>query len=1137
METTVSAVRRAVGDSGRAQRIIRTLPGHGYQFVESVEVEAEAEPADGDDLEPAGAVGEAEPDIDLPPSAHESTLIDPPGFALPPLPVVSPAGVGIPVLAPLPGGGERKLVTVLCCALGLPDAGPPLDLDTLYDLIQALYDMAQHVVQPYGGILQPATGNHLVAIFGALVTHEDHAQRAALTALELNHRLYEAPSLLRAPSGEAFALRTGLCTGLVAVREMGGVSGELLSVIGETASRAISLCEQAQPGTILCYDSTARLIQGFVRVEALSPLEETTGAEMVSQVRRIESVDVAASRFGDRSLTEFVNRERELEDLLALLQEVATGRGHAVGVVGEPGIGKSRLSYELRRRIVDQPFNYLQGRCLSYGQATPYLPVLDLLRQHCGLANTDSPDIVAAKVHLQVERSGMPPETWTPYLLWLLGVLPDAVDLSGTSPQALQNRIFEVLLQLLVAGCAQHPLIIEIEDLHWLDPTSEAFLSALVERLPGLRLLLICTYRPGYEPPWMRKSYTTQMSLRRLAPTNSQRMLHSVLAEVTVPSELEQELLARADGNPFFLEELTRSVAEQASYETAFTIPETIHAVLAARMDRLPAAEKRLLQIASVLGKDISLQLLKALTRLADDDLRSQLSALQATEFLYQTQAFPEPIYNFEHALTQDVAYQSLLQRTRRGYHRQIAEVLEEQFARTVDTQPEYLAHHYTEAGLHQQAIPYWQRAGQRDVERSANAEAVDHFSKALELLRPQPETSARVQLEIELQLAIGAPLLMIKGHTAPEVEQAYAWAYELCQQAGDPAQYFSALVGMWRFHLGQAHLRIARQLAEQCLTLAEEHQDPNLFQEAHLMLGLTLFYLGEFVLALEHLKPSLELYQNQSHDELRLSGGTEPGVICLLVMAWTLWKLGHWEAAKARSREAIALAETLEHGYSLSYALVCSGFLGQWSREVEAVSEHAERVIALSNEHGFVRWLQAGSILQGWVLAEQGQVEAGVAQINQSLATFRSMGWDIGMPNMLSVLAEAYGNNGQPEVGIEVLDEALAMVRRTEEHCYEAELHRLRGELLQDQYAMQDDLETADQEAETCFQQALEVARRQVARSLELRAAMSLSRLWQRQDKQTEAHQLLQTLCDEIEAETKSPDLLEAKALIDMLA
>lgn len=650
LESTISAVRRAVGDSGRAQRMIRTLPGHGYQFIHQVEVDTEPETTDRDDLESV----ESEPDVGPPPSSLASPPLHPPEQT--------------PASGPSASGGERKLVTVFCCALGMPSAGAKrLDLDALYDLMQALYDTVQHMVQLYDGTLLPATGEHLIAVFGAPVAHEDHAQRAALVAFEINRRVLDNPDVLRAPSGEALALRTGLCTGLVAVREMGGMSAELLSVIGDTTSKAASLAERAQPGAILCYESTARLIRGMAWVEGVSSQEIAVAEEPVYQVQRLELADTSAGRFGDRSLTDFVNRDQELEHLLTLFQEVETGRGHAVGVVGEPGIGKSRLLHELRQRLAGQSFNRLQGRCLSYGQATPYLPVLDLLRQLCDLADIDPPQIITAKVHLQVERSGMPPETWAPYLLWLLGLQTGAADLAGLSPQALQTRVFEAMLQVLVAGCSKRPLIIEIEDLHWLDPTSEALLTALVERLPGLRMLLLCTYRPGYDPPWMRKSYTTQIALRRLATPNSQRIVQSVLAEMALSSALEQELLDKADGNPFFLEELSRSVTEQASDQAVFTVPETIHAVLAARMDRLPAAEKRLLQIASVLGKDISFQLLKVLTQLHDDDLSQQLSTLQATEFLYQTQAFPELIYNFEHALTQDVAYSSLLQRVRRG--------------------------------------------------------------------------------------------------------------------------------------------------------------------------------------------------------------------------------------------------------------------------------------------------------------------------------------------------------------------------------------------------------------------------------------------------------------------------------------
>ncbi len=1127
---------RAVGDSGRAQRIIRTLPGHGYQFVQQVDVDHETGTAEGDDLVPTSDADEGEPGSEALLSPMLSTSLPPPELTEPPLSPAFSAVVPPPVSDA--GGGERKLVTVFCCALGGAQAGSlGLDIDALYDVMQALYDVVQRVAHPYGGTLQPATGDHVVAIFGAPVAHEDHAQRAALVAFELNRQILENPSLLQTLSGPPLALCIGLCTGLVAVRGIGGVSDERLSVIGETASKAASLCEQAQPRAILCSESTARLLQDVAWVDATALRGRARAEEAVYHLNRSEPANAIASRFDDRSRTDFVNRERELEHLLALFEEVETHQGHTVGVVGEPGIGKSRLTHELRRRLAGQPFHYLQGRCLSYGQATPYLPVLDLLRQRCRLADTDPPDIIATKVHLQVQQSGMPPETWAPYLLWLLGAPTNAQALNSLSPQALQSRIFETLIQLLAAGCVQRALIIEVEDLHWLDPTSEAFLSALVERLPGLRILLLCTYRLGYDPPWRRKSYATQIALRRLAPTNSRRIVQSVLTQLTLSSPLEQALLTKADGNPFFLEELTRSVTEQVEDDAPFTIPETIHAVLAARMDRLPAAEKRLLQVSSVLGKDVSTELLKALTQLSDDDLNHQLSSLQTTEFLYQTQAFPEPIYNFKHALTQDVAYQSLLRQTRRDYHRQIAQIIEERFMHWADTQPERLAHHYTEAGLSQQAILYWQRAGRRAVERSANAEAVDHFSKALELLQRQPDSPARTQLEIELQLALGAPLLMIKGHTAPEVEQAYAWAYELCQQAGDPAQYFSALVGLWRFHLNQAHLGTARQLAEQCLELAEEQQAPDLSQASYSMLGLTLFYLGEFESSLAHLEQSLSLYQAQSREELGLSGGTEPGVVCLSAMAWTLWKLGRWDSAKARAREAIALAETLAHDYSLSYALIFTGFMHQWSRDAEAVYEPVERVIALSTEHGFVRWLQSGLILQGWMQAEQGEAEAGAAQISQSLATFQSIGWDLGMPHLLSTLVEAYRRDDQPEAGLRVLDDALAMVKRTQECCYEAELHRLRGELLQAQYTAQGDLETAHQQAERCFQQAIDIAHGQKAMALELQATMSLSRLWQQLGRQVEAYQLLKTLYDGFGSEPENAALLEAKALLDGLA
>jgi predicted ATPase len=514
--------------------------------------------------------------------------------------------------------------------------------------------------------------------------------------------------------------------------------------------------------------------------------------------------------------------------------------------------------------------------------------------------------------------------------------------------------------------------------------------------------------------------------------------------------------------------------------------------------------------------------------------------------------------YVFKHALIQEAAYQSLLKSLRQQYHQQIAQALLEGFSETVETQPELLAHHFTEAGLPAQAVPYWLRAGQRAVERSANVEAISHLTTGLGVLKTLPDTPERTQQELTLQLALGAPLLMIKGYEALEVGQAYTRAQELCQQVGDSSQRFSALVGLWRFYLGQARFQTARELAEQCFTLAQGLRDPALMQEAHAMLGSTLLYLGELVPARAHLEEGIALYHPQQGCSPALSHSTDPGVVCLSHASWVLWMLGYPEQALTCSREACALAERLSQPYNLAYALTLASALSMFRREAWRVQEQAEATIALSREQGYARWLAVGIGWRGWALAEQGAVQEGLAQIDQAMAMGRTDSRAMGLSQVPLRLAEIYGKAGQAEEGLRVLAEALAAVSNNDERRFEAELYRLKGELLVQQARDQDTRQAAAREiatvmeaegtgamhasrlpveSETCFRQALAIARRQQAKSYELRAALSLSRLWQQQGKLEAARQLLAEIYGWFTEGFDTADLQEAKALLEELS
>jgi predicted ATPase len=502
-----------------------------------------------------------------------------------------------------------------------------------------------------------------------------------------------------------------------------------------------------------------------------------------------------------------------------------------------------------------------------------------------------------------------------------------------------------------------------------------------------------------------------------------------------------------------------------------------------------------------------------------------------AAEFLYQQGLPPQATYRFKHALIQDAAYQSLLRSTRQRYHQRIAQVLEAQFPDVAKTQPELVAHHYTNAGLPAPAIPYWQRAGQQCLQRSAHTEAVQHLAQGLELLATLPETPARAQQELDLQMALGPALVATKGFAAPAVGHVYARARALCQQVGDTPQFFPALWGLWVFYNVRGELRTAQELGEHLLSLAQRASDPALLLQAHHALETTLFWSGEFTAALEHMEQGLALYNPQQHrSHAFLYGGHDPGVCCLSHGARALWYCGYPDRALRRSHEAFRLAQELSHPGSVAHALGFAAALHRLRREGQLALERSEAAIALARGQGFAQRLAEATMLRGWALAAQAQEAEGLAQMCQGLADYRATG-GAQLAGILGLLAETYGKVGQPEAGLTVLAEALAHVDSTGERYHKAELHRLHGELW---LALSMDHQSA---AESCFQQSLDVARHQHAKSLELRAALSLSRLWQRQGKRAEAYDLLAPIYGWFAEGLDTPDLSDAKALLEELS
>ena len=769
--------------------------------------------------------------------------------------------------------------------------------------------------------------------------------------------------------------------------------------------------------------------------------------------------------------------------------------------------------------------------------------MIDLLeRVALRFEREESPPQKLRKLEGFVVQYGLPLAEAVPLLASLLSI-PLTANYAplAVSPEQQKQQTLHALLTIFLRIAAQQPMLFVMEDLHWVDASTLELLSLLVDQGPTARILALWTFRPDFSPPWTGRSHLTQMTLPRLPRRQAAELTSRVARGKALPPEVVEQVVAKTDGVPLFVEELTKMVLEsgllqerEEGYELTgplppLAIPTTLHDSLMARLDRL-ATVKGLAQLGATLGREFSYALLHAVAPWDEGTVQQGLHQLVAAEFLYQRGLPPQATYLFKHALIQDAAYQSLLKSTRQQYHQRIAQVLEARFPELCETQPELLAQHYTEAGSMVQAIPYWQQAGQRAIERSANLEAIGHLTKGLEVLKTLPDTPDRTRQELDVQTALGLALRAIHGWSAPEAAQAYTRARELCQQVGDTPQLFPVLFGLWTSSVVRPEFQTARELGEQLLSLGQNASDPTLLLQAHWVLGVTLLFMGAFAPAREHLEHVLALYNPQQHRSYTLLYGQDPGATSLYYGALALWYLGYPDQALQRGQQAVTLAQNLSHPFSLAFAMEGMAEIYQFRREAQQTQERAEALMSLSTEQRFAFWLVSATVLRGWALAEQGQGAEGIAQIRQGLTAWQAMGEALYQPRFRALLAEIYGKMGQPEAGLTVLAEVLADGHNTG-LCYcEAELYRLKGELLLQQAV------GWGGEAEACFRQALDVARHQQAKSWELRAATSLARLWQQQGKRAEAREILAPVYSWFTEGFDTADLQEAKALLDAL-
>ncbi|HEY7493630.1 MAG TPA: adenylate/guanylate cyclase domain-containing protein, partial [Candidatus Tectomicrobia bacterium] len=727
--------------------------------------------------------------------------------------------------------GERKQVTVLFADLtGSLELLADRDPEEVRELLDPVLERMMAAVHRYEGTVNQVMGDGIMALFGAPIAHEDHAVRACYAALAMQEAIRRYSVEVRRGHGLEMQIRVGLHSGEVVVRAIDNDLHMDYSAIGQTTHLAARMEQLAPPGSTRLTANTLRLVEGWVQVTPLGPVP-VKGLPAPVEVYELVGAGLARTRlqaFAARGLTPFVGRQAELAALREALERAEAGHGQVVAVIGEPAIGKTRLFHEFTHASCTQGWRLLESSTTSYGQATAYLPVIDLLKAYFQLEDCDDGRRMREKLTVRLLTLDTALGLTLPAFLTLLEVPVEEPHWQALDPLQRRQRTLDACQRLLLRESQVQPLLLVFENLHWIDAETQAFLDGLVESLPAARLLLLVNYRPEYAHGWGSKTYYTQLRLDPLLPASTAAMLRSLLGDDAELEPLKGRLIERTQGNPFFLEESVRTLVETqvligapGAYRLAqalptIQVPATVQAVLAARIDRLPPEEKQLLQTAAVIGTGVPLALLQAVAEAPEERLRLGLTHLQAAEFLYETRLFPELEYTFKHVLTQEVAYQSLVRHARQQSHARIAQVLEAQFPERAETQPELLAQHYTEANSPEQALPYWQRAGQRAIERSANVEAISHLMKGLEMLKILPDTPARTQQELELQLALGSVLRMVKGHIAPDVEHTYTRAYELSQQIGDSPQRLAALVSLWRFYLNQGKLQTAQVLAEQ---------------------------------------------------------------------------------------------------------------------------------------------------------------------------------------------------------------------------------------------------------------------------------------------------------------------------------
>jgi len=1051
--------------------------------------------------------------------------------ATPPSPADAPNGS-------VASSAERRQLTVMFCDLvGSTPLSAQLDPEDLREVISAYHRAVAAVVAGFDGFVAKYMGDGVLVYFGYPRAHEDDAERAVrsgLGVIDVIGRLDVKSVKLRA--------RVGIATGLVVVGDLiGEGSAQEQSVVGETPNLAARLQSLAEPAAVVIAAGTHRLVGDLFEYRDLRAVEVKGIAAPVRAWRVLRPSGVA-SRFEalrGSALTRLVGRDDEIDLLLRRWARAKAGDGQIVLVSGEPGLGKSRITAALEEGLHAEPHLRLRYFCSPYHQDSALFPFIDQLGRAAGFARDDPPATRLEKLEGVLARAA-PPDEDVAFLADLLS-LPSSErhPLPNLSPQRKKERTLEALIRQLEGLAGQQPILVIFEDAHWIDPTSRELLDLVVKQVSSLPVLLIVTFRPEFQPPWTGQPRVTILGLNRLDRRDGTVLVRQIAGGKTLPDEVVAQIVDRTDGVPLFVEELTKSVLESGLLRAEgdryvidralppFAIPASLNDSLMARLDRV-ASVRLVAQIGAAIGREFPYTLVRAVSRLPEDELHDALARLVASELAFQRGVPPEAVYAFKHALVQDAAHGSLLRSTRQNLHLQIARALETHSPDLLDAQPEVFAQHYAEAGLVEKSAAYWGKAGHRSASRSAVAEAAAQFQKALDQLALLPDNYERQRHELELRSALGAVLMLVKGFAAPEPGDAYTRARELWEQLGCPSEFHQVPYGQSRYYLNRGELDLAQHSAEVLLSLSRQRKDAGGLVLGNHSLGRTLFVAGRFALSRLHFEEAFAVYDPISHRPLVDQAGVHPQVMSQAELGIVLFCLGFPEQALVCTNAAIAEARSLAHPPSLAVSSASGTILFSLVGDDAALVQAADEIAAVATEHGFSLWSAWGTIYLGWLKVKTGGAPKGILYLRNGLAAYQASGADTWLPHFLSLLARACEIAGQAEEGLALLNDALQIVERTGERWFTAELYRHKGQLV---------LRRGNSDAaEKLYSKALSIALEQEAKLWELRAAVSLARLWVDQGRWTEAYDLLAPVYSWFTEGFDTADLKEAKALLDTL-